>query len=416
MAIIGSGFNLGKIKMQVSSVGFESETIEFEAIKAKGEIIDGISAFMENKEMPCVMGSMEEIPVRKVEIISYSGQVFNEAKRELSVSAIVHPKDASYKELEWSVVNDVGIISNIAKIEALGNEAKVIALGDGEFRVRCTSKNGTDKTKIISELEFKAIGLGVAYKDPYGFISAGLYDYSKGEVGNGNGRGVATSRDGETQVGFRDIDFGEYGSDVITIPIFALTSDEYSMQIWEGIPDEEGSTLLADVIYQKETIWNVYQEETYHFRKRLKGITSICFVLSAKVHIKGFYFERKNKALEKNMAIECNHIYGDTFEIKEKTVEGIGNNVSLEFENMDFGGKGAAKLVIYGRSPIDKNTINIQFSNEDGQSKQIIEFAKSKDAYEKKSFELERITGKQKVTFIFLPGCKFDFEWFRFER
>ena len=65
-------------------------------------------------------------------------------------------------------------------IEALDNEAKVTALGDGEFRVRCTSKNGTDKTKIISELEFKAVGLGTAYKEPYGFISAGLYDYSNG--------------------------------------------------------------------------------------------------------------------------------------------------------------------------------------------------------------------------------------------
>lgn len=416
MAIIGSGFNSGKIIMKVSSFGLESETIEFEADEVKGEIIDGISVFMENKDMPCVIGSMEEIPVRKVEIKSYSGQVFNEAKRELRVSAIVHPKDTSYKEVEWSVVNDVGIISNIAKIEAFGNEAKVIALGDGEFRVRCVSKNGTDKTKIISELEFKAVGLGAAYKDPYEFISAGLYDYSKGEVGNGNERGVATSRDGETQVGFYDINFEDYGSDTIIMPIFALSGEEYSIQIWEGIPDEEGSILLADVIYQKESIWNVYQEETYKLSKRLKGITSIFFVLRDKVHIKGFYFERKNKAFERNIAIECDHIYGDTFDIKEKSVEGIGNNVSLEFENMDFGVEGATKLLVCGRSKIDKNTINIQFLNENGQSKQILEFVKSMDDYEEQYFELEKITGKQKVTFIFLPGCNFDFEWFRFER
>lgn len=415
MAIVGAGSNSGKIKMQVSSVGLESETIEFQAVEVKGEIIDGISAYMENKDMQCVMGNIEEIPVRKVEIISSSGQAFNEIKRELNVNAIVHPKDTSCKDVEWSVVNDVGIVSNIAKIEAFGNEAKVTALGDGEFRVRCTSKNGTDKIKIISELEFQAVGLGSAYKDPYEFISAGLYDYSKGEVGNGNERGVATSRDGETQVGFYDIDFGDYGSDIITIPIFALSSEEYSMQIWEGMINDEGSTLLADVIYQKESIWNVYQEGTYKLSKRLKGITSISFILHAKVHIKGFYFKRKNKAFEKNKAIECEHIYGDTFEIKEKSVEGIGNNVSLEFENMDFGVEGAAKLIISGKSPIDKNTINIQFTNEDGQSKQIVEFIQSKDEYEERSFELEKITGKQKVTFIFLPGCNFDFEWFRFE-
>ncbi|WP_160693140.1 glycoside hydrolase family 2 TIM barrel-domain containing protein [Clostridium sp. C2-6-12] len=416
IAIIGATLNAGKIKIKVSSVGLESETMEFEAVEAKDEILDGISAFMENNNMPCIMGNIEEIPVRKVEIISFSGHVFNQEKREVRLSAIVHPKDASYKEVEWSVVNDVGIVSNIAKIEALDNEAKVTALGDGEFRVRCTSKNGTDKTKIISELEFKAIGLGAAYKDPYGFISAGLYDYSKGEVGNGNERGIATSRDGETQVGFYDIDFGDYGSDIITIPIFALSSEEYSMQIWEGIPDKEESTLLADVIYQKESIWNVYQEETYKLSKRLKGITSIFFVLRDKVHIKGFYFERKNKAFERNLAVECTHIYGDTFEIKEGSVEGIGNNVSLEYENMDFGDEGAAKLIIRGRSPIDKNTINIQFANEEGQSKQIVEFVQLKEDYEEQCFDLEQIIGKQKVTFIFLPGCNFDFEWFRFER
>jgi beta-galactosidase len=61
--------------------------------------------------------------------------------------------------------------------------------------------------------------------NPYAFITAGLNNYSKGEVGNGNERGIATSRDGETQVGFRDIGFGFYGSDIITIPIFALTSE-----------------------------------------------------------------------------------------------------------------------------------------------------------------------------------------------
>lgn len=415
MAIIGAGLNSGKIKMEVSSVGLESHTIEFEAVKAE-DLTEGISAvFMENKEMPCIMGNVEEIPVRKLEIISSSGQLFDENKRELNVKAIIYPKDTSYKEVEWSVVNDVGIASNIAKIKTCGNEAKITALGDGEFRVRCTSKNGSDNIKIISELEFKAVGLGSAYKDPYEFISAGLYDYSKGEVGNGNERGVATSRDGETQVGFREIDFGAYGSDTITIPIFALSSEEYSLQIWQGMPEEEKSTLLADVIYQKESKWNVYQEETYHLAKRLKGITSICFVLHSKVHIKGFYFERKNKAFEQNMVIECNHIYGDTFEIKENSVEGIGNNVSLEFEDMGFNTDGATKLVIYGRSSIDKNTIHIQISNKEVQEKQIVEFTQS-NGYEEQVFKVKKITGIQKITFIFLPGCNFDFGWFQFKR
>ena len=415
MAIIGATLKPGKIQLRVSSKGLESKTMEFEALPAKDTNLEGISASTKNEELPCVMGSSDEIPVRKIEIISDCGQEFNETRREITVKAKLYPENTSYKEVEWSVVNDVGIPSNIAKVEALGQSAKVTAFGDGEFRLRCTSKNGTDKTKLISQLEFKAVGLGTAYKDPYGFVSGGLYDYSKGEVTNGNERGVATSRDGETQVGFSGIDFGSYGSDVITIPIFALSSEEYPLQIWEGWPGEEGSELLADVIYQKESKWNVYQDETYKLSKRLKGITSICFVLNQKVHIKGFSFEKKSRAFEVNYAADSDHIYGDTFTIKENNVEGIGNNVSLEFEAMDFTDKGISRIVICGRSPIDKNTIHIRFSGAEGDSNQLVEFTQL-NGYEERIFELDRITGVQKVTFVFLPGSNFDFAWFRFDR
>ncbi|XEC94018.1 glycoside hydrolase family 2 TIM barrel-domain containing protein [Paenibacillus tarimensis] len=415
MAIIGATLEPGKIQITVSSDGLESRTAEFEALPASDEVLEGLSASTKNRELPWSTGEREEIPLRKIEIISDSGQRFDASRREMVVRAKLHPQDCSYQDVEWSVVNDAGIATGIAKVEALGHEAKITALGDGEFRLRCMSKNGTDKTKLISQLEYKADGLGTAYKDPYGFITAGLYDYSKGEVGNGNERGVATARDGETQVGFRDIDFGPYGSDTVTIPIFALSSEAYSLQIWEGMPDEEGSELLADVIYQKKSKWNVYQEETYHLPKRLRGITSICFVLRQKVHIKGFSFRKLNRAFEQNFASECDRIYGDTFTMMEKSVKGIGNNVSLEFEQMDFGNEGAAQLVVYGSSPIDKNTIHIRFESQDGESNQLVDF-KLTDGYEERVFELDKITGVQKVTFIFLPGSNFDFGWFRFER
>ncbi|WP_239616387.1 glycoside hydrolase family 2 TIM barrel-domain containing protein [Cohnella mopanensis] len=415
MALIGATLESGKIRVEVSSVGLENQIAEYESLPARDETatLEGVSARMANQELPCVMGEKEEIPVRKIEIVSYSGQSFDESRQEMVVRARLYPENASYREVEWSVVNDSGIASNIASLEASGLEAKITALGDGQFRLRCMSKNGSDKTKLISQLEYKATGLGTAYKDPYGFISAGLYDYSKGELGNGNERGVATSRDEETQVGFRDIDFGSYGSDTVTIPLFALSSDEYALQIWEGMPDEEGSVLLADVVYQKQSKWNVYQEETYRLSRRLRGLTSICFVLRQKVHIKGFSFEKKNRALEPNNAAECDRIYGDTFTVTDNRIEEIGNNVSLEFESMDFTSEGVTKLVVCGRSTIDKNTIHIRLANAESESIQLIEFVKS-DGYEQRVFELEKVTGVQKVTFVFLPGSRFDFGWFQF--
>lgn len=427
MAIIGATNESGTVRIEVTSEGLESAAAEFEsrAAEGDGDHINGASeaaaasqektVLISNTERPVLTGRPQEIPLRKIEIISEGGQLFDPSKQQMTVSAKLYPENTSYRDIEWAVVNDAGIESNIAKVEANGLEVNVSALGDGEFRLRATSSNGTDKTKLISQLEFKATGLGTAYKDPYGFITGGLYDYTKGDVGNGNERGVATSRDGETHVGFRNIDFGPYGSDTITIPIFALSSEEYFIQIWEGMPDEEGSTLLADVVYDKESRWNVYQEETYHLSKRLSGITSICFVLKQKIHIKGFSFERQSRAFEQNTAASCDHLYGDTFKIEGDHVEGIGNNVSLEFENMDFTAEGISKLVIYGRSTIDKNTIHIRFAGEDGQSNQLVEFTQS-DGYEERVFELEQVKGVQKVTFIFLPGSQFDFGWFRFEK
>lgn len=429
MAIIGATDEAGTVRIEVSSEGLEGAADEYEV-----QVVDAMDVddqkqvqpvFMVNEERPVLTGNAQEIPLRKIEIISESGQLLDPSNPELVVTAKLYPENTSYRDIEWAAVNDGGIESNIAKVEVIpagtnGNgenqhTVKVSAIGDGAFRLRATSTNGTNKTKLISQLEFKADGLGTAYKDPYGFITGGLYDYTKGEVGNGNERGVATSRDGETHVGFRNIDFGPYGSDTITIPIFALSSEEYFIQIWEGIPDEEGSTMIADVVYDKESKWNVYQEETYKLSKRLSGITSICFVLKQKIHIKGFSFERQSRAFEQNAAASCDHLYGDTFKIEGDRVEGIGNNVSLEFENMDFTAEGTSKLVIHGHSPIDKNTIHIRFAGEDGQSNQLVEFTKS-EGYEERVFELERVTGVQKVIFIFLPGSQFDFDWFRFEK
>jgi len=412
MAIIAATLEPGSIIVEVTSKGLEGSRLELQAIPAGGRI-EGVSANERNKEMPCVMGSFDEIPVRRIELISKSGQVLNPDNMEIIVEARLYPENTSYREVEWSAVNDAGIKSNIVEVQPMGLKAKVTALGDGEFRIRCTSKNGTGRTKLISQLEFKAEGLGTVYKNPYEFISAGLYDYSRGEIGSGNEKGIATGREGETWVGFENIDFGTDGSDTITIPIFTVTSEPFGFQIWEGIPYKEGSTLLADAVYHKESIWNVYQEETYKLSKTLRGITSVCFVFNRKVHLKGFVFERKNRAFDRNMASNCDRIYGDNYEINGGFVEGIGNNVSLEFNNMDFGDRGISRIIISGRSPID-NTIHIRFRGGQGESKQLVEFKKS-DEYTERVFELDRVTGRQNVTFLFLPGTNFDFAWFKFE-
>ena len=413
MAIIQATDEVGEIHVRVNSNHLAEANLTLKAI-ASAEKTENDVSYAVNQLTEIKVGQANEVPVRKIELVSTEGQRFSPEITETTIQATLYPAETTYQEIEWSVVTDSGVKTNIATIDSAGLTAKVTAVGDGSFRVRATTKNGTNKVKLISELDMSVTGRGEAYKDPYDFISGGLYDDSVGEVTSGNERGVATSRDGETIVGYQQLDFGKDGSDEITIPIFALSDDAYPIEIWEGMPDQKGSHLLADVVYQKVSRWNVYQPDTYRLSKRLTGLTSLYFRLKAKVHIKGFSFTRYNRGLEKNQATEADHIYGDSFTLKADAVEDIGNNVSFAYEEMDFGADGVSKLTVYGHSPIDKNTIHVRFIDEEGQENQIIEFTETDD-YQACTFDLDRIKGKKTVMFIFLPGSNFDFGWFKFE-
>ena len=82
---------------------------------------------------------------------------------------------------------------------------------------------------------------------------------------------------------------------------------------------------------------------------------------------------------------------------------------------MNFGEKYATSIIICGKSNIENNTINIKFYNADNKiTTQIIEFSYTED-FEEKRFEIEPINGDKKISFVFLPGCNFDFKWFQFE-
>jgi beta-galactosidase len=408
LAVIAARLEPGEIRMEVTSDGLKPQILLLKALPS-GQPQE-LTTLEENKKSE----PQRDVPVRKIGLVSVSGNRFSEKLTKMHVTAELYPSNTTWKDVEWRVTNDAGIDTNIAAVEANGREAVVTALYDGRFRLRCMSKNGSDKIRLISQLEFESTGLGEACLNPYGFISGGLYNASNAEMTNGNDRGVATLGDGESQIGFKGIDFGDYGSDEITIPIFELESQEIPMEIWEGMPSEEGSERITTVTYYKKSVWNTYQEATYKLPRRLRGITTLCFVVhNKKIHIKGFSFKKLDKAFQQLRADENDHIYGDTFTIMKDAIEEIGNNVSIEYDNMDFGAKGCSKLAICGRSHIDKNTIHIRFYGENGEEKQIAEFPYSED-YAERKFALDKVTGLQKVTFVFMPGCRFDFKWFRF--
>ena len=407
LAIIAANDLPGDINIDVESIGLKSQKLVIKAVEAdfpKGRA----KVFSKNTESPI----NNEIPVRKIELLNEVCHLTKE-KSIVEVEAIIYPANASYEALEWRVTDAAGIDSNIVNLRILDENSRkveITALGDGEFYLRCMTRNGSDKVKLISQLNFSITGLGAAHLNPYEFISGGLYNASNIELTNGNERGVASDRELKSYIGFKGVDFGEYGADTITLPIFSLSPEELPIEIWEGMPGEEGSECLGIYPYTLGSQWNTYLEEVYTLPRKLKGLTTICFGFDRKVHLKGFQFAKPEKAYDKLSVKEYNSISGDSFLIKENTIEGIGNNVTIQFNEMDFSTKGLKKIQICGQTPLEKNTIRIQFNDE---ISQLVEFKHSKD-YEVQEFELETLSENGTVSFIFLPGCQFNFKWFQF--
>ena len=355
----------------------------------------------------------EEPPVRKITLCSPMGQKFSKEQPEFTVEAEIEPKEATDRQLMFRVVDEHGVDSNLVRLLVQGHTAQLHAMGDGSFYLRCMSRSGTDRIRVISQLEFTVEGMGQAYRNPYELISGSLYTSYQGEVSNGNERGVATARDGETVVTFGNIDFGPVGSDEITMPIFALTSEEYPIRIYEGVPGEEGCQLLADVVYQKPSIWNTYQEETYSLAKRVTGINTISVAVHQKIHLKGFVFKKLQKAWLSLNAAEADSVYGDTFTKEERAITGIGNNVTITYTEMDFGEEGTAGIRICGRAPESSNSLHIRFLQGEEESKQLVEFPMCGE-YIEKEFSLTPVKGKWDVSFVFLPGSCFDLQSVQF--
>lgn len=422
LLVLQSGLEEGEAKVTLTGKNLKSASFRLQCVKKEkqGDHLIGLEDPLRMEEyLPrdVHMHLSGRVPLREIKLHSSQGQTLNEVCNETILTATLLPASTTCKKVEFRAVNDGGIEINYVKIlpvEGKEFSKKIVALGDGEFRIRALGYDEMDRVTIISSLEFVAQGLGKAYLDPYALVSGGLYVETIGEIGNGNEKGFATARGEESGVIFRGIDFGEVGADKIHLPIFALSSAPYAFQIYEGCPGEDN--LLLDAVYEKPSIWNTYQEECYQLNRKVTGVTDLCFVFHDKVHMKGFYFDKKEKAFERLQAVKAQKIYGDSFTVEETKVSGIGNNVTLEFEDMDFGTKGTDCISIKGYTPLEVNTIHIRFLFPDGsEMKEIVEFVGNKCTNEQE-FHLTRVQGKCKVNFVFLPGCQFDFVDFCFKQ
>lgn len=359
------------------------------------------------------------IYVRKLDISVDSPLLLTPEHDTVKATISVCPANADYKSIEYQITNESGVPIQNAQIENISDDGLTVnvhAIADADFCLRAVCREHDDRITVISRLEFKAEGFGELYKNPYSFISGSLYDDFKGELGNGNEKGVATSRTENSYLLYQNINFGETGTNTLEIPIFELGGELINLTFWVGMPHEKDSYVVGTGIYKKPSIWNVYQPETYRLDTVLTGIHDFGIEVSQqKIHIKGFEFMPLNTTYDMHKVREAREIYGDQYTITDELVKGIGNNVCITYKDMDFGAPASLKLNITGHTPLAQNTIHVRFNDGANESRQIIEFPYSDNLIEQ-CFELEPFTGKGDLSFIFLPGSNFDFMDFRFEQ
>lgn len=411
LAIIAAGAQAGDITVKVTSPSLPDSELSLKALPSK--FPRGLSASDKNvhRKAECP-DEQNDVPVRKIEF-SGESRTFTPERREMTFKTEIFPVNASYADdIEYRITTALGIKSNLAEIvSAGGGEVTVRCCGDGEFYLRALCKNGTEKYHVVSAVPLKGEGLGAAVFNPYEFVPGGLFTVQSGNAENGIERGAGFAYE-KSWFGFENTDFGSIGSDTVTVPIFANCTTPVKIRFYDGIPDD-GGELIGDFTYFKPPIWLTYQPETFKLTRTLRGIHTLVMESDDGYQVKGFVFKKPEREFSEINAADNESAYGDKFSLSSDEITGIGNNVMINFGEFDFSEKSPSRIVITGRSALAVNSIHVIFSG-DTETRVLAEFSGS-DEYVRRSFPLDGIKGKCRVSFAFLPGCDFDFKSFRFE-
>ena len=411
LAMIGSTDRMGVIRVEVTSPGKEAAVMEIRTDGIPARMREGVTCMQEHcKTQPMP----DEIPVRRISLTPQGPKHLTPENPSVSFRVACHPSDAMSQDVTFRITNAKGIESPCATFTVDGDIVTVTGVGDDTVYLRAMCANGYDHPRVISQQDILVEGMGQPNLNPYEFVTGGLYTLSYGDIGNGNEQGVSFARDGESMAGFTNIDFGPVGSNVITLPIFALDSKLHDITLWDGDP-RQGGEIIAVLGYEKPSRWNVYQAETYVLPRRLTGLHTLCITTNEKIHLKGFIFDKQSRAWLTQSSLAADSVYGDSFEKTDEGVMNIGNNVSLIYENMDFGDCTHAQLIVDGCTALKENPITIRFQNAAGETlTTLAQFRGTKRGCQ--VFEVDVLPGECTVSFVFLPGCQFDFHAFRFQK
>lgn len=406
LAMIESTLEPGEITVRAYSEGLENA--ELRLVSENCGEVSGVSVVTENKFPAVCRAYTGEVPARLL-LPEVDVNSFDPERRSAEIRAKLLPENCTYDDISWSVVRRNGVESNLAQVEGSGRSAVVTAKGDGEFFVRAMVHNGAEHPQVIADIPFTAEGLGAAVRDAYSFISASTLDSSNVPT-NIIEDGALSNFDGRTVMTYSDIDFGKTGSQIISLSVG--TCFDMPVEVWEGTPDD--GKLICRVDFGNNGHWCGFAGQDFALAERLTGVRTISVVIDSRVIFGGFSFVPIERAYDTNWVGEADSVYGDDYRIDGRRVADIGNNVIINYEGLDFGEDGSEALIISGETGNPMNQIQLRYTPAGGAQKTVLlEF--QQDSGKEQRFDIPKLSGVNDVSFVFMPGSRFDFDWFRFE-
>lgn len=406
LAMIESTLEPGEITVRAYSEGLENAGLRLVSENC-GEV-SGVSVVTENKFPAVCRAYTGEVPARLL-LPEVDVNSFDPERRSAEIRAKLLPENCTYDDISWSVVRRNGVESNLAQVEGSGRSAVVTAKGDGEFFVRAMVHNGAEHPQVIADIPFTAEGLGAAVRDAYSFISASTLDSSNVPT-NIIEDGALSNFDGRTVMTYSDIDFGKTGSQIISLSVG--TCFDMPVEVWEGTPND--GKLICRVDFGNNGHWCGFAGQDFALAERLTGVRTISVVIDSRVIFGGFSFVPIERAYDTNWVGEADSVYGDDYRIDGRRVADIGNNVIINYEGLDFGEDGSEALIISGETGNPMNQIQLRYTPAGGAQKTVLlEF--QQDSGREQRFDIPKLSGVNDVSFVFMPGSRFDFDWFRFE-
>ncbi len=408
-----------QIEITVTSVGLPREVLTY-PIKRGSSNWKGI----ENKKTEIVGGgigaaqvSEYEVPIRKLNL-TCCGDVIRDAdgsiildrkSKQVHITCRIEPANATYHDIAWKVVNDIGIEVQMASVQVQDDYVILEVNSDGCFRLRCIAMNGGTVASVRSELSFRAKDIGSATLNPYKKIQGGLSVDRPDSLSEGVDHGVRFLGKKETFIRYEKLDFGKYGSEMMVAELFKYSVEPIQFSVFI---EDTNFKQIGVCTFDKSSNWMEFLEQTCQLTERITGIRTIGIASKGNFQLKTIRFEPTLHGLQKIAAADCDEIYGDSYVITDNRVEKIGNNVTLHFKDLNFGTNTVNLLTVCGKTRLENCSIQVKVTSGNNEFTELIEFT-GNDAYTEQKFEISPIDTYSEIRFIFLPGSQFDFSWFQ---